>query len=125
MKWRRWFVAVAALSVGGFMLFDGARALWVGDYVTPSQGPRAGQLGPWAAVVSALGVSPRGTPMKVTFVVLGLLWIAGLLASVRRPGLSRRVLGGLSVATLWYLPLGTALSAMILALVAADRRHAR
>jgi len=31
----------------GWMLFDGSRALIVGDYVTAKSGPYAGQLGPW------------------------------------------------------------------------------
>ena len=36
-----------------------AVALIAGDYVTPSKGQYAGQLGPWARLVSAVGLEPR------------------------------------------------------------------
>ncbi len=56
MHWLGWVVAALALIEGGWLAFDGGRALIVGDYVTPSSGPSAGQLGPWSKVVSALGI---------------------------------------------------------------------
>jgi hypothetical protein len=46
MHWTGWIVAALAALNGGWMTFDGARALIVGDYVTPSSGEYAGQLGP-------------------------------------------------------------------------------
>ncbi len=51
---------LAALEAG-WMMFDGMRALIVGDYVTPKKGPYAGQLGPWSKLVSAIGLAPRST----------------------------------------------------------------
>jgi hypothetical protein len=57
----RWAVVVLAVLEAGWMVFDGARALVVGDYVTPSSGEYAGKLGPWAGLASALGVEPRST----------------------------------------------------------------
>ena len=43
-----WLVmGIAALS-GGWMAFDGGRAIIVGDFVTLSGGEMAGQLGPWS-----------------------------------------------------------------------------
>jgi hypothetical protein len=53
MHWTGWIVAALAALNGGWMTFDGARAFFVGDYVTPSSGEYAGQLGPWADVVSS------------------------------------------------------------------------
>jgi hypothetical protein len=43
--------------------YDGSRALIVGDYVTPKSGAYAGQLGPWAKLVAAVGIEPRSTVM--------------------------------------------------------------
>jgi hypothetical protein len=64
-------MAFLALAPGSWMGFDGIRALTVGDYVTPRTGPYAGQLGPWRLVVGAVGLDPRGTPMKLGFVAFG------------------------------------------------------
>ncbi len=53
------------------MLFDGTRALFIGDYVTPKTGEYAGQLGPWSNLVRAISIEPRSTLMKLIFVVYG------------------------------------------------------
>ncbi len=45
--------------VGGFMFFDGIRALTVGNYLTPSRGVYADQLGPWSRLIEAVGIEPR------------------------------------------------------------------
>lgn len=61
MDWLRLLAVALALIESGWMAFDGMRALLVGDYVTPRSGPYAGQLGPWARLVSAVGIEPRST----------------------------------------------------------------
>jgi hypothetical protein len=126
--WRMRIVAAAAVVLGGFMLFDGLRALLLGDYLTPTSGPYAGQLGPWADVVSAIGVTPRGFPMKLAFTILGASWLVALIVFVRRSHTGRVPLLLLSVLTLWYLPVGTILSLVILAVLGPqwtrDRRAA-
>lgn len=88
------------------MAFDGIRALTVGDYVTPS-GPRAGELGPWHYVVESVGIAPRSTSMKVIFVVFGAAWFLVAAALIRRAPWALNALLLASVATLWYLPVGT------------------
>ena len=75
MGWLRWLVIALALAEAGWMAFDGIRALVVGDYVTPRSGSYAGQLGPWARLVSAVGIGPRSTLMKAVFAVYGLAWL--------------------------------------------------
>jgi hypothetical protein len=117
VNWLKWLIAALALSEAGWMLFDGSRALIVGDYVTPKSGRFAGQLGPWARLVSAVGIEPRATPMKCVFVVYGLLWLAAIAAyllSVRWMWLAMVVA---AAGTLWYLPVGTAFSVVQLVLL--------
>lgn len=109
-NWLVWIVVFLALIEAGWMVFDGTRALTVGDYVTPSEGEHAGQLGPWASVVSAVGIEPRSTGMKIAFVAFGSLWlIATVLFVLRVPGAVWGMLAA-AVLSLWYLPVGTVLS---------------
>jgi hypothetical protein len=106
-------VVIIAVIVGGWLAFDGTRALSKGDYVTA----RSGQLGPWSRVVSIFGVDPRGAVMKWTHVVLGLAWIAAAVVFLVSGPAGRIGLLGCSVLTLWYLPLGTVLSIVEIALL--------
>lgn len=115
--WCRWAVLALAVLQGGWLVFDGAHALLVGDYVTPTEGPHAGQLGPWAAVVSALGFQPRSLPIKWLHVGLGIAWLLSLVALMRRPGLGWNCLLVVALASLWYLPLGTVIGLGVLALL--------
>ena len=123
MRVLRVVIIVLALGPGLFMTFDGLRALTVGDYLTPTSGPYAGQLGPWSGVVSAVGLAPRSSMMKVIFVAFGLSWLGATAAFVRRTRGSSGALAGLAVATLWYLPVGTVLSGLVLIGLALLRRR--
>ncbi len=104
-----------ALAPGLFMTFDGMRALVAGDYLTPTTGEHAGQLGPWSSVVSAVGIAPRSTGMKMAFVLFGLAWLTAAVAFLRRASWSRGALAAVAVASLWYLPVGTLVSVLVLA----------
>jgi hypothetical protein len=125
MRAVRVFIVLLALGPGLFMSFDGLRALIAGDYLTPKAGPHAGPLGPWSGVVQAVGINPRSTAMKVTFVGFGLAWLAVLAGFVRRARWSVRALAILAVATLWYLPVGTVTAALVLIGLAVLRKQAR
>jgi hypothetical protein len=114
MRILRVVITILALGPGFFMTFDGTRALVVGDYVTPSRGPYAGQLGPWSDVVAAVGIPPRSTPMKAAFVACGLAWLVANAAFFRRAPAGARMLAAISVLTLWYLPIGTIVSVAVL-----------
>ena len=63
----KWVIVVFALINAGYMTFDGARALIVGDYLRPASGEYAGQLGPWSKLVSMIGIDPESTLMKSVF----------------------------------------------------------
>jgi hypothetical protein len=117
MSAARILIPAIALLIGGWLVFDGTRALTVGDYLTAKTGPRAGQLGPWSLLLTKAGINPRSTLVKVAHVVLGALWLIGLAAFVFRPSLGWWTLAISSVCTLWYLPLGTVLSLIELVLL--------
>jgi len=113
----KWLVLAIALFQGGWLVFDGTRALRVGDYITPTSGPRAGQLGPWSRVVAALGFNPRSAFIKWLHVALGLTWLLAAVLFLLRPSAGWWALLGVGIASLWYLPLGTLLSIVVLALL--------
>ena len=116
MPWVRHVIVILVLIEGGWLLFDGGRALIVGDYVTPS-GRYAGQLGPWSYLVAAIGIEPRSTLMKSIHVGLGLaLMISGIgLALRKRWGWWGVLL--CAILGLWYLPFGTILNVALIVLL--------
>lgn len=109
-----WLAAGLIAFTGSWMLFDGARALIVGDYVTPGG---SGVLGPWAGFVEAVGVDPRSAAMKAVFVVQGSVSLAVPLAFLTGKGRSGRGMAAVSVLALWYLPFGTFFGAVALVLL--------
>lgn len=116
-RWQIWLVVLLVMLNAGWMLFDGARALIVGEYVTPRSGPHAGQLGPWSMVVEAAGIDPMSSLMKWIFVVYGTAFIAVLIEFVR--GASWAWWGMILVALLglWHLPFGTLINVLVIALL--------
>lgn len=117
-------VVVALLVVvGGYMVFDGVRALTVGDYLTPSSGEYAGQLGPWSGLVDAVGIPPRSTPMKVAFVVFGAFHLGAAAHLARSPVAGRRTALLAALSGLWYLPFGTAADAIAALLLTTTARR--
>ena len=117
MRWLRWVVIVLALFEAGWMTFDGARALIVGDYVTPSSGEHAGQLGPWTKVVQAVGIEPRSLLMKAIFVIYGVAWLVILLCYVLDVPWARWAMLLAAAGSLWYLWTGTISSTVQIALL--------
>ncbi len=115
-------LALVGLNAG-WMVFDGARALVAGDYVTPRTGPYAGRLGPWSRVCEAVGLEPRSTLVKMIFVAYGsayLLAAVGMAGGIRW---ARHAVAALAVLGLWYLPFGTLVNVLVLFLLA--RREPR
>ncbi len=117
LHWTAWLVVGLVLLNGGWMAFDGGRALVVGEYVTPKTGPRAGGLGTWSKVVTTVGIEPRSTLMKTLFVVYGLAFVGLVGAFVL--GASKLWWALLVVAALgfWYVPFGTFINAIIITLL--------
>ena len=117
MHWSRWVVVTLVILNAGWMLFDGCRALIVGDYVTPKTGRHAGELGPWSKVTPAVGIPPRSTLMKAIFVVYGLVYLGMLAVFLSGASWSRWGMILMAVLGLWYLPFGTVVNLLVLALL--------
>ena len=113
----RWVIAALVTLNAGWMVFDGSRALLVGDYVTPKTGRHAGQLGPWSKVVQAVGIPPPSTFMKVIFVVYGLVYLGMIAAFLLNVPWAQQGMIIVAVLGLWHLPFGTLINLFILALL--------
>lgn len=113
----KWLIIFLAFTEAGWMAFDGMRALIVGDYVTPSTGEHAGQLGPWQYVVSAIGIAPRSTLMKLIFTIYGFAWLVIIVAFARGVSWARTAMLLAAVGSLWYLPVGTCTSVLVIVLM--------
>ena len=110
MHWLAWVVVALAFIEGGWLAFDGWAALMTGYYVTPKSGPRAGQLGLWSKLVSAVGIQPGSTLMKSIHVALGLVWVVMIACFLRDLPWAWWGMLVCAIAGLWYLPFGTLLS---------------
>lgn len=117
MTWHEWIAVSCALVVAVWFVTDGAVALVSGDYVTPKSGQYAGQLGSWAKVASAVGIDPRSTAMKLIFIVYGLIWLAVIVGFVLHANWSWWAMFVAAALSLWYLPFGTLLGVIQIALL--------
>lgn len=113
----KWVIAILVAFTSGYMLFDGVHALMTGDYVTPSEGEYAGQLGPWAGLVETVGIDPHSTLMKTVFAAYGLSALVGVAGFVTNQPWGRSALLIMAVLGLWYLPFGTTINIVVLMLL--------
>lgn len=125
MSWTRLLVLGLGALLGGWLTFDGTRAFVVGEYVTPSSGEYAGQLGPWSHLVAAAGLNPRSNVVKGIHVGLGLLWLGTVVAIAARWSRARWLAVGCAILSLWYLPMGTVVGVVTLLLPGAVLRAGR
>ena len=108
MRKTTWIIIAIAVVQGAWMLCDGIHAIRTGSYF-------GSRLGPWAAVVSLVNIDPHSATMKYTFVALGIVWlvVAALVVLQVSRALALAIVAG--VVTLWFLPFGTLLSAVVIA----------
>lgn len=118
-------VLVLAIFEAGWLAFDGTRALIVGDFITPSSGPYAGELGPWRHLAVAAGLDPRGTPVKLIFAVYGWVWLTVCIAFVGGAPWSWYAMLIAAAGSVWFLPIGTLCSAVQIVLLVALRERFR
>lgn len=115
-------IILLTLLNAGYMAFDGARALILGDYLRPQSGEYAGQLGPWATLVGSIGIDPMSTAMKSTFLLLGIYGLIAIAAFAFNPRRSWKLLFAFSTLTLWNLMFGTISSTLALVLLLVWKR---
>ena len=106
-------LAIITISVGGFMVIDGGRNVLTGTYFGPS-------LGPWSVLVKATGLDPQH--FGVVFLVLGLAWFGALAGLLTRAAWGVPLALLVAILTLWYLPVGTAVSMLYFAIVIWQRQ---
>lgn len=98
------------------MVFDGTRALITGHYFGEP-------IGPWRHLVEPLGIEASSTLMKSIFVAYGWAWLFVVGAYVRRLHWAEKGMVVAAIASLWYIPFGTVISALQLLLLALSRRR--
>ena len=105
----KYVVLGLSLINGAWMLIDGIYVMVSGKYIGPEK------PGPWASVLSITGVDVF--KLGPVFVGFGIAWIA--LAGGLFAGASWAFWLGIIVAvlTLWYLPVGTITSLIVLAML--------
>jgi hypothetical protein len=115
----RWAWAAAAVGAlnGAWMLTDGAVALATGDDLGP-------ELGPWAALLRALGVDPLERAVAAGFLLYGAAYLALLAAYARRPAPARAAVLAATVPLLAYLAVGTLVALATLGLLLVERSRA-
>ncbi len=125
-NWTIWLSLGLMAATAGWMIFDGARALIVGDYVTPQTGEFAGQLGPWSNLARALGIEPRSVWMKLIFITQGLATLTIVVYYLLDKPWARAGILVVMLLGLWYLPIGTLanVTALILLLFTRRKTHA-
>jgi hypothetical protein len=106
----KWVIVVFALINAGYMTFDGARALIIGDYLRPASGEYAGQLGPWSKLVSMVGIDPESTLMKSVFLILGIVSLFITICFILDYPWAWKAMLIINICTLWNLIIGTASS---------------
>jgi hypothetical protein len=102
-------VSIIALVIGGWMIFDGIYVLITGKYFGPEK------PGPWSDLVSFFGVNPFD--LGILFITLGVLWLSFLVGVLLKKAWAWFGAVFTAVATLWYLPVGTVLSLIYIALL--------
>lgn len=105
---------VVAVPLGVFMLANGIADVASGRYLV-------GGTGAWGALMSAVSLNPH--QVGGVFVMLSLIWLVGIAGLIMRQswGFPLAVVG--AVVTLWYVPVGTALSVVYLLILLWRRRQ--
>ena len=102
-------VTILGLLNGGYMLLDGLFVMIKGKYIGPEK------PGPWANIFYKLDIDVF--KLGPLFIIFGLTWLAWLYALWTNQSWAYTLGIFISVLTLWYLPVGTLFSLVILAIL--------
>ena len=111
-------ISILSFILGAWLVFDGTRKLVTGYYT----GEQTIGLGPWATLVSVIGVRPSN--MAFPFIFLGVLWIVnGVITALGSSARYERTIA-ISIVTLFYAIPGTIVGIITITLSLRERRLA-
>jgi hypothetical protein len=111
-------IPILSFILGAWLIFDGTRKLVTGYYT----GEQTIGLGPWATLVSAIGIRP--SDMAFPFLFLGVLWIVnGVIVLLGSSAIYERIIA-ISIVTLFYALPGTIVGIITITLSLRERRLA-
>jgi hypothetical protein len=102
-------VVILSFINGAFMLIDGIHVMLKGKYIGPAK------PGPWAGLFENFNVDVF--KLGPLFVLFGVLWLTLLIGIWTSQSWAFAFGVILSLLTLWYLPVGTAISLLVLLLL--------
>ena len=109
-------IAILSFILGAWLTFDSTRKLLTGYYT----GEQTIGLGPWATIVSALGVRPADMAFPLLF--LGIIWIVnGVIVLLGANTRYERTIA-ISVVTLFYAIPGTLVGVLNIVLSLREKR---
>src|SRR2546422_992918 len=111
-------ISTLSLSLGSWLVFDSTRKLVTGYYT----GEQTIGLGPWATIVSALGIRPGDMAFPLIF--LGIIWtVNGVIVLIGASTRYERTIA-ISIVTLFYALPGTLIGIFNIVLSLRERRRA-
>src|SRR2546426_11510468 len=111
-------ISTLSLILGSWLVFDSTRKLVTGYYT----GEQTMGLGPWASIVSALGIRPADMAFPLLF--LGVIWIVnGVIVLLGASTRYERTIA-ISIVTLFYALPGTIIGIFNIVLSLRERRRA-
>jgi len=112
-------ISILSFTLGAWLVFDGARKLVTGFYT----GEQTVGLGPWATIISAIGVRP--SDMAFPFFFLGIIWIVnGVIVLLGSSTRYERAIA-ISIVTMFYALPGTLVGIVTIVLSLRERRLVR
>jgi hypothetical protein len=99
-------IAILGILNGGYMLLDGIYVMVKGKYIGPEK------PGPWAEIFYKLNINVYN--LGWLFILYGLLWLLWLYSLWASKEWAYMYGLTLSILTLWYLPVGTLFSLVII-----------
>jgi uncharacterized membrane protein HdeD (DUF308 family) len=112
-------IAILSFILGSWLIFDSARKLLTGYYT----GEQTIGLGPWATIVSALGIRPADMAFPLLF--LGIIWtVNGIIVLLGANTRYERTIA-ISIFTLFYALPGTVVGILNIVLSLREKRLAK
>jgi hypothetical protein len=107
-------ILLLGFITGGYMLLDGIFEMLKGKYIGPAK------PGPWANLFYKLDVDVfKLGPLFILFGIAWIVFLSGLLSHQSWAYLFGIII---SIMTLWYLPIGTLLSVIVLVVLLTSKQ---